>query len=216
MSAATANEHFRSSEAESANGLTDGAKVTRYASHRLTWHADDPADTPTTDHSRWSPGRLVSASLPNLPPEVCQPGPSWSSRVSDHVTPLGSVDTPHPAHNRCSFGSTTFILSLYNVQARGIATPNVVLGMALGYGGLAQLIAGIEEWACGNVSLQHQRHTICNLNTLLTLSRLNCRPLVPLRSLRMVVSGSPMLLSTFPNSASLVRASSSTLPRVRS
>jgi len=28
--------------------------------------------------------------------------------------------------------------------------PNVVLGMALGYGGLVQLIAGIEEFVCGN------------------------------------------------------------------
>jgi succinate-acetate transporter protein len=40
---------------------------------------------------------------------------------------------------------------MYNVRARGITTPNVVLGMALGYGGLVQLIAGVEEWACGNV-----------------------------------------------------------------
>ena len=49
-----------------------------------------------------------------------------------------------------AFGATTFILSMFNVQARGITTPNVILGMALGYGGLVQLIAGIEEWACGN------------------------------------------------------------------
>jgi len=48
------------------------------------------------------------------------------------------------------FGATTFILSMYNVQARGITTPNVVMGMALGYGGLVQLIAGIEEFVCGN------------------------------------------------------------------
>ncbi len=40
--------------------------------------------------------------------------------------------------------------SMYNVQARSITHPNVVLGLALGYGGLVQLIAGIEEWACGN------------------------------------------------------------------
>jgi succinate-acetate transporter protein len=50
------------------------------------------------------------------------------------------------------FAATTFILSMYNVGARGIGEPNVVLGMALGYGGLVQLIAGVEEWACGNVS----------------------------------------------------------------
>lgn len=48
------------------------------------------------------------------------------------------------------FGATTFVLSMYNIQTRGITTPNVVLGMALGYGGLVQLIAGIQEFVCGN------------------------------------------------------------------
>ena len=49
-----------------------------------------------------------------------------------------------------SFASTTLILSLYNVQARGIKTPNVVVGMALGVGGLAQLLAGMWEFAAAN------------------------------------------------------------------
>ncbi|KAF8577556.1 hypothetical protein K439DRAFT_1664182 [Ramaria rubella] len=49
-----------------------------------------------------------------------------------------------------SFASTTLILSLFNVQARGITTPNVVVGMALGVGGLAQLLAGQWEFVCGN------------------------------------------------------------------
>ncbi|PIL27887.1 transporter [Ganoderma sinense ZZ0214-1] len=48
------------------------------------------------------------------------------------------------------FASTTFILSMYNVQARGIATPNVVVGMALFVGGLAQFVAGMWEFACQN------------------------------------------------------------------
>lgn len=39
---------------------------------------------------------------------------------------------------------------MYNVSARGINTPNVVLGMALGYGGLVQLLAGMWEFASGN------------------------------------------------------------------
>jgi len=49
-----------------------------------------------------------------------------------------------------SFASTTLILSLYNVGARGIDTPNVVVGMALFCGGLAQLLAGMWEFATGN------------------------------------------------------------------
>ncbi|KAI0743583.1 FUN34 transmembrane protein [Daedaleopsis nitida] len=48
------------------------------------------------------------------------------------------------------FASTTFILSLYNFQARGITHPNVVLGMALFVGGLAQFVAGMWEFATQN------------------------------------------------------------------
>jgi len=86
------------------------------------------------------------------------------AQVGRFITPGGNpIDTTQPAfpvfHRRLAnpsplglmaFGATTFILSMFNVQARGITTPNVVLGMALGYGGLVQLIAGIQEFVCGN------------------------------------------------------------------
>jgi len=49
-----------------------------------------------------------------------------------------------------SFASTTLILSLYNLQTRGINTPNVVVGMAIFCGGLAQLLAGMWEFPRGN------------------------------------------------------------------
>lgn len=39
---------------------------------------------------------------------------------------------------------------MYNVSARGVSTPNVVLGLAIGYGGLVQLLAGMWEFAVGN------------------------------------------------------------------
>ncbi len=48
------------------------------------------------------------------------------------------------------FAATTLTLSLYNVHARHIEIPNVVVGMALGYGGLAQFVAGMWEFAVGN------------------------------------------------------------------
>ncbi|KAK1922478.1 GPR1/FUN34/yaaH family-domain-containing protein [Papiliotrema laurentii] len=84
--------------------------------------------------------------------------------VSRFITPGGNpIDTSQPAfpvyHRKFAnpaplgllgFAATTFVLSFYNAHARSISTPNVVLGMALGYGGLVQLIAGVEEWACGN------------------------------------------------------------------
>jgi len=49
-----------------------------------------------------------------------------------------------------SFASTTFILSLINLRTRGVLEPNVVVGMAIFCGGLAQLLAGMWEFACGN------------------------------------------------------------------
>ncbi|CAG8640261.1 12864_t:CDS:2 [Ambispora gerdemannii] len=49
-----------------------------------------------------------------------------------------------------SFALTTFVLSIYTVQARGITHPNVVVGLALFYGGIVQLLAGMWEFKVGN------------------------------------------------------------------
>ena len=43
----------------------------------------------------------------------------------------------------CGFALTTFVLGLINMQTRGLAAPNVVVGPAFGYGGLVQLLAGM-------------------------------------------------------------------------
>ncbi|KAI0259291.1 GPR1/FUN34/yaaH family-domain-containing protein [Gloeopeniophorella convolvens] len=83
-----------------------------------------------------------------------------SSKTSD-VEAHYVVGASHPPARRIklgnpgplglfSFASTTLILSLYNVNARGIDTPNVVVGMALFCGGLAQFLAGMWEFATGN------------------------------------------------------------------
>jgi hypothetical protein len=51
-----------------------------------------------------------------------------------------------------AFATTTFVLSMINANlvGGGLATANVVLGLALAYGGAAQLIAGIWEFRTGN------------------------------------------------------------------
>jgi len=49
-----------------------------------------------------------------------------------------------------AFALTTFVLSLINVQAHGVTTPNIVVAAAFGYGGLVQLLAGMWEMAVGN------------------------------------------------------------------
>ncbi|KAF8801577.1 hypothetical protein BYT27DRAFT_7226766 [Phlegmacium glaucopus] len=60
------------------------------------------------------------------------------------------IANPGPA-GLFSFAATTFLLSLYNVNTRGIHTPNVVVGMAMFTGGLLQFIAGMWEFPRGNV-----------------------------------------------------------------
>ncbi|RPA92552.1 putative meiotically up-regulated gene 86 protein [Choiromyces venosus 120613-1] len=50
----------------------------------------------------------------------------------------------------CAFALTTFVLSLINVQARGVSAPNIVVSLAYAYGGLVQLLAGMWEMAVGN------------------------------------------------------------------
>jgi succinate-acetate transporter protein len=91
-------------------------------------------------------------------------GSSYGAPLRPSVTPGGhAVDTSQPGfplyHRKyanpaplglSAFALTTFVLSLINVQARGVTTPNVVVGLAIGYGGLCQLLAGMWEFASGN------------------------------------------------------------------
>ncbi|OIW25993.1 hypothetical protein CONLIGDRAFT_684532 [Coniochaeta ligniaria NRRL 30616] len=49
-----------------------------------------------------------------------------------------------------AFALTTFVLSAVNLQARHVTAPNIVVPLALGYGGLVQLLAGMWEMAVGN------------------------------------------------------------------
>jgi len=48
------------------------------------------------------------------------------------------------------FAMTTFVLSMYNSNLVNPAGEAVVLGLALAYGGLAQLLAGMWEFRAGN------------------------------------------------------------------
>lgn len=43
----------------------------------------------------------------------------------------------------CAFALTTFVLSLINLGTHGVHTPNIVVALAFGYGGLVQLLAGM-------------------------------------------------------------------------
>lgn len=64
-----------------------------------------------------------------------QPGlyPSISKRKFGNPAPLGLS----------AFALTTFVLSLINVNARGVSLPNIVVALAFGYGGIVQVCAGM-------------------------------------------------------------------------
>ena len=58
-------------------------------------------------------------------------------------------NTANPASlGLCAFGTTTILLSLWNAGIIGLSSP--ILAMAIFYGGIAQIIAGLMEWKKNN------------------------------------------------------------------
>lgn len=58
-------------------------------------------------------------------------------------------NTANPAPlGLCAFGMTTILLSLHNAGLTALGSP--ILAMAVFYGGIAQVIAGIMEWKKNN------------------------------------------------------------------
>jgi len=77
----------------------------------------------------------------------------YGDRLADPVSYArrpSRIANPGPA-GMFAFASTTFLLSMYNVNTRGIHTPNVIVGMAIFAGGLVQVLAGMWEFPRGNV-----------------------------------------------------------------
>src|SRR4051812_2478568 len=65
------------------------------------------------------------------------------------ATPVPITADPGPL-GLAAFALTTFILSMFNSKLVGAGGEPVVLGLALAYGGLAQLLAGMWEFKTGN------------------------------------------------------------------
>jgi succinate-acetate transporter protein len=49
-----------------------------------------------------------------------------------------------------SFATGIFLISIFGVKARGIQTPNVLVGVLMFFGGVCQFISGIMEFVAGN------------------------------------------------------------------
>jgi uncharacterized protein len=71
------------------------------------------------------------------------------ARVSQPASAGWSVADPGPL-GLGAFALTTFVLSMFNADLVAKGGEPVVLGLALAYGGLAQLLAGMWEFRSGN------------------------------------------------------------------
>lgn len=71
-------------------------------------------------------------------------------RETENRNSLFLIDnTANPAPlGLCAFGMTTIVLSLHNAGITALSSP--ILAMALFYGGIAQILAGILEWKKNN------------------------------------------------------------------
>lgn len=65
----------------------------------------------------------------------------------DKVVATNDIANPAPL-GLCAFALTTFVLSCANAGL--FSAPQIVIGLALFYGGLAQLLAGMWEFRTGN------------------------------------------------------------------
>jgi succinate-acetate transporter protein len=65
------------------------------------------------------------------------------------AAPLPAIANPAPL-GLAAFALTTFVLSMFNAGLLGAGGEPIVFGLALTYGGLAQLLAGMWEFRAGN------------------------------------------------------------------
>ncbi|KAI5823006.1 hypothetical protein K523DRAFT_325740 [Schizophyllum commune Tattone D] len=73
------------------------------------------------------------------------------ARQPPAMIPAAALPLPNPSIlGLWAFALTTFVLSFYNAQVRGVSTPNVVVSLALFTGGLAQFTGGVWEFVVRN------------------------------------------------------------------
>ncbi|KAI0164554.1 GPR1/FUN34/yaaH family-domain-containing protein [Hypoxylon sp. FL1284] len=88
--------------------------------------SDDKAIAIDLERQSTSPREHVAMS--SRPPTMANP------------TPLGLL----------AFATSIFMISLINLEPRGLKTPNIIVGVLVFYGGTAQVIVGILEFVIGN------------------------------------------------------------------
>lgn len=88
-------------------------------------------DTYRLEQVRTAGGHVASSDQPSMP---------VVHRNFANPAPLGLL----------SFATGIFLISILGVHARGIQTPNILVGVIMFFGGICQFIAGIMEFIAGN------------------------------------------------------------------
>jgi succinate-acetate transporter protein len=91
---------------------------------------------------------MESASIRAHQPAVGNGGGQQAAGVAQ-VREAWTPADPAPL-GLAAFALTTFVLSMFNADLVSRAGEPVVLGLALGYGGIAQILAGMWEFRTGN------------------------------------------------------------------
>jgi len=76
-------------------------------------------------------------------------GGRFAREAAAEAAPAFTIANPGPL-GLAAFALTTFVLSMFNAGLVGSAGEPIVFGLALAYGGLAQILAGMWEFRTGN------------------------------------------------------------------
>lgn len=112
--------------------LADTDAIQKHDTQHLENHAAN---------ARWAPGY---GPLSHIPSNDSQYLPAFGGAFQPGLYKPPDKKFANPAPLGLSgFALTTFLLSLINLGTRGVAAPNIVVGPAMAYGGLIQLLAGM-------------------------------------------------------------------------
>ncbi|KAJ5728841.1 GPR1/FUN34/yaaH protein [Penicillium malachiteum] len=94
----------------------------------------------------------MASSGQSQPIDIALPYPADSDEghYSDFQAHQGRKKANPGPLGLCAFAFTVFLLGCIQMNCRGIPRPNIIIGPALAYGGLIQLLAGMWEMAHGN------------------------------------------------------------------
>lgn len=122
---------------------------------------------------------------------------------------IGRLGNPAPL-GLLAFGLTTFVLSMYNARIRNVTEPNVILGLALGFGGLGESPTSRKRGACTRAiraSGIRKKLIVQARSSPVSKSFARVTRLAPPPLSRMAGSGSALDVSIFLNSRFSVRLS---------